>query len=172
MNEFLGFMGLYSNSKLSTFDQCKYKFKLNYIDRVKTGIQTVEAFMGSLVHDTLEKLYRDLQAKRLNSKDDLLRYFLKKWDEFWKDDIVIVKEYGNQELYKNMGVEFILNYYDKYYPFNQLDIIGVETNEKLDLVDGNKYYVKIDRLAKDIGIAYGCFREKQSKHQEFTGNCW
>ncbi len=142
-------MGIYSHSKLSTFDQCKYKFKLNYIDRIKTGVQSVEAFMGSLVHDALEKLYRDLQVNRINSKDDLLRYYLRRWDESWKDDILIVKEYGTQDLYKNMGVEFILNYYDQYHPFDQLKIIGVETNEKLDLENGNKYYVKIDRLAAD-----------------------
>lgn len=142
-------MGVYSNSKISTFDQCKYKYRLAYIERIKTGVQSVEAFMGSMVHDALEKLYKDLQSGRLNSKDELLQYYLEKWKEGWNDDIVVVKEYATSETYQNMGVEILLNYYDKYHPFDQLKIIGVETNEKLGLKDGNEYYVKIDRLAAD-----------------------
>lgn len=142
-------MVTYSNSRISTFDQCKYKYRLQYIEKIRTGVQSVEAFMGSLVHDTLEMLYKGLQSGKLNSKDELLKYYLGKWNEQWKDDILVVKEYANPEMYQNMGVEILLNYYDKYHPFDQLKIIGVETNERLELNDGNKYYVKIDRLAAD-----------------------
>ena len=142
-------MGIYSNSKLSTFDQCKYKFRLQYIERIKTDVQCIEAFMGSLVHDTLEKLYKDLQSGKLNSKDELLEYYLRRWKQSWKDNILVVKEYANPEMYQNIGVECLLNYYDRYHPFDQLKIIGVETNEKLGLSGGDKYYVKIDRLAAD-----------------------
>jgi len=142
-------MGIYSNSKLGTFDQCKYKFRLQYIERIRTGVRSIEAFMGSMVHDTLEKLYKDLQSSKMNSKDDLMQFYLKHWKKNWTDDIVVAKEYANPEMYQNMGVEFLLSYYDKYHPFDQLKIIGVETNEKLELTNNNKYYVKIDRLAAD-----------------------
>ena len=49
-------MTCYSHSRIGTFEQCKYKFKLQYIDRVKVDVPTtVEAFMGNLVHQTLNK---------------------------------------------------------------------------------------------------------------------
>ena len=34
------FMTTYSHSRLNTFDQCKYKYKLQYIDRIKVEIPT------------------------------------------------------------------------------------------------------------------------------------
>ena len=48
---------IYSHSRLSTFEQCPYKFKLKYIDNIESEIpQTVEAFLGSRVHETLESI--------------------------------------------------------------------------------------------------------------------
>ena len=71
-------MTIYSHSRLSCFEQCPQKFKLHYIDKVKTEVEeSVEAFMGSRVHDTLEKLYRDLQYQKMNSLEDLLCIELK-----------------------------------------------------------------------------------------------
>jgi hypothetical protein len=40
----------YSHSKLSTFEQCRYKYKLSYLDKIKEDVpSTVEAFMGGLI---------------------------------------------------------------------------------------------------------------------------
>ncbi|MAG20116.1 hypothetical protein CL618_01655 [archaeon] len=61
-------MTCYSHSRLGTFQQCKYKYKLNYIDRIKTDLESIEAFMGKLVHETLEKLYKDLKFQKLNKQ--------------------------------------------------------------------------------------------------------
>ncbi len=50
-------MTVYSHSQLSTFEQCRQKFKLQYIDKVETEVEeSVEAFLGSRTHETLEKL--------------------------------------------------------------------------------------------------------------------
>ena len=66
-------MTLYSHSRLTTFENCPYKYKLKYIDRVETeDFETVEAFLGSRVHDALEKLYRDLLNGKELSLGDLL----------------------------------------------------------------------------------------------------
>ena len=142
-------MTVYSHSRISTFEQCKYKYKLSYIDYVKTDVRSVEAFMGSLLHDVLEKLYFNHRTGNLISKDELLKYYLSSWNKLWKEEILIVKKEYNQEHYKNLGLKLLMNYYDKYFPFDQLKTIDLETNEKLELINGNKYYVKIDRLAVD-----------------------
>ena len=50
-------MTLYSHSRLSTFENCPLKFKYTYIDKIETGIEeSIEAFLGSRVHEALEKL--------------------------------------------------------------------------------------------------------------------
>ncbi len=151
-------MATYSNSKISTFYQCPYKYKLQYIDKIKVDIpDTIETYMGRLVHDALEKLYRDLKHSKLSSKEEIIKYFEDEWDKNWCDRIVVVKKEYTPENYKEMGKNFISNYYDHYKPFNHLKTLGLETQDFLDLEDGNKYHIRIDRLAMDEnGNYYVC----------------
>lgn len=147
-------MTCYSHSKISTFEQCKYKYKLQYIDKVKVDIPTtVEAFMGDLVHRTLEKLYADLKFQKINSKEGLLSYFNETWKKEWTNDILIVKDGLTSENYREMGEKFISDYYDHYKPFNQMTILGLETQDRMTLPDGNQYHVRIDKLGC-IGDTY------------------
>ena len=86
-------MTIYSHSRLTTFENCPYKYKLKYIDRVETeDFETVETFLGSLVHEVLEKLYKDLLNGKENSLEELLEFYEQEWERQWSPDIVIVKE--------------------------------------------------------------------------------
>ena len=158
-------MTTYSHSKLGAFQQCKYKYKLQYIDKVKIDVpDTVETFMGKLVHEVLEKLYKDLQFQKMNSKEELLVMFEKIWKEKWSDSIVIVKQEYTQDNYKEMGKKFIVDYYDHYKPFNHLKTLGLETEDRLALSDGNQYHIRIDRLACDKeGNYYVCDYKTNNK---------
>tara|TARA_Y100000031_G_scaffold127432_1_gene145091 strand:+ start:6132 stop:7307 length:1176 start_codon:yes stop_codon:yes gene_type:complete len=140
-------MKTYSNSKLSCFEQCPLKFKFNYIDKIETEIEdTVEAFLGSRVHETLEKLYKDLKFQKLNSLKELLAFFNEEWKKNWNDGIVIVRGEYDQENYRKMGEKFITDYYNRYKPFNHTTTIGLETQNFVD-IGGYKIHVRIDRLA-------------------------
>ena len=53
-------MVTYSHSRVSTYENCPYQYKLHYIDKIKVDIPTtIECFMGDMVHRTLERLYKD-----------------------------------------------------------------------------------------------------------------
>jgi len=148
----------YSHSKLGTFQQCRYKYKLQYIDKVKVDVpDTVETFMGKLVHETLEKLHKDLKYQKMNSKEELLTFFENLWDEQWTDNVLIVKKEYTSENYREMGKKFIADYYEHYKPFDQWKTIGLETQDFLDLENDHQYHVRIDRLACDKeGNYYVC----------------
>ncbi len=147
-------MTCYSNSRISTFEQCRYKFKLQYIDRIKPDVQTsIEAFMGDLVHQTLEKLYKDLKYQKLNKLKELLDFYNELWDKEYTEDIRIVKDYP-AENYKKMGEKFITDYYNQYNPFDQITILGLETQDRMDLPDGNQYHIRIDKLGCKDDVYY------------------
>ncbi|HLC78146.1 MAG TPA: PD-(D/E)XK nuclease family protein [Candidatus Nanoarchaeia archaeon] len=150
-------MTTYSHSKLGTFQQCKQKYKFQYIDKIKLESKdTIETFLGSLVHKTLEKLYKDLKFQKLNTKEELINFFKECWNKEWYDKILIVKDY-TKENYFNMGIKFISDYYEHYKPFNNLTTLGIETEYRLDLDDGNQYHVRMDRLSCDKeGNYYVC----------------
>jgi len=129
-------MTSYSHSRLGTFQQCRYKYKLQYIDKVKVDVPTtIEAFMGALVHKALEKLYKDLQFQKLNTKEELLNFFENEWEKTWDDNILIAKEEYTKENYKEMGKKFISDYYDHYKPFNSWRTIGLETEDKAGFIE-------------------------------------
>ena len=103
-------MTTYSHSRISTFEQCRYKYKLQYIDKTKPEIEnTIEAFMGDLVHRTLEKLYSNKKFKKRISKAMLLKHYKDLWDKEYSDDILIAKaDKGlTADNYKKMGINFM-----------------------------------------------------------------
>ncbi len=44
-------MATFSHSRISTYENCPYSYKLRYIDKKKPEIPTtIEAFVGDMVH--------------------------------------------------------------------------------------------------------------------------
>jgi len=122
---------------------------LKYIDRVETETeQSVEAFMGSRVHATLEKLYQDLKFQKLNTLDELLVFLRDEWKKNWSDSIVIVKEEYTSENYLKMAEKFVTDYYNKYKPFNHGRTISLEERIQINLDDSGDYKLQgyIDRV--------------------------
>ncbi len=142
-------MSVYSHSRLSCYEQCPQKYKLKYLDKVETEVeQSVEAFLGSRVHETLEKLYRDLGFQKVNSLDELLDFFRCEWEKNWDDSISIVKKGYTQKNYMLMGEKFISDYYTKYHPFDQGRTISLEERVMITLDDEGEYKLQgfIDRV--------------------------
>ena len=141
------YMATYSHSRLNTFETCPLQYKYRYIDRIKPDIDTgIEAFMGSRVHEALEELYRRAKCCRIMTFDQLIIFYRKQWRKNWTDNVKIVKENITKQNYRRMGEKFLEDYYKRFKPFNEMKIIGLETQDRLTLPDGNQYHVRIDKL--------------------------
>ena len=150
-------MASYSHSRISTFEQCRYKYKLQYIDKVKVEAETtVEAFVGDMVHRSLHKLYEDLKYQQLDTVEDILKFYNSLWKKEWTDTIIIAREEHTSENYRKMGEVFLINYYMKYKPFDQLTVIGLETQDRMLLPNGDSYHVRIDKLGCKDNVYYVC----------------
>jgi putative RecB family exonuclease len=144
-------MPLYSNSRLSCFEQCPLKYKLSYIENVDAKTEdTIEAFLGIRVHETLEKLYKDLKNKKENSLEELTEYYNQEWEKNWNDSIIMVKKNYTKDNYKKKGQKFISDYFIRYKPFNQEKTIGLEQRIIIELDKSGNYKLQgyIDRLAE------------------------
>jgi len=142
---------IYSHSRLSTFEQCPYKYKLKYLDKIETDVpDTIETFLGSRVHETLEKLYRDLDYQKINTIEELLIFYREEWQKHWSDEIVIVKKDYAVDHYRKMGEKYIREYYKKYHPFDQDRTIAIEERILINLDESGDYKLQgyIDRLAE------------------------
>ena len=117
---------IYSYSSISAFENCPLKFKFAYIDKIKPLRKNIESFMGIRVHETLEKLYRDKLYAKIDTLEELLDFYNKRWEKEMHGNIFVVKGY-DIENYRKMGEMYIKDYYNTIVQLIHVDK-PVETN--------------------------------------------
>lgn len=150
-------MRTYSHSQLEAFETCPLKYKWRYIDRIeKPEEETVEAFVGSRVHEALQKLYEDLGLAKIDSLEELLAHYRAQWQKEWKPTIKIVRPDFTPENYFDYGAQCLRNYYECYHPFNQSQTLKTETRIFFTLDPAGQYRLRgvIDRVARRLDGTY------------------
>jgi len=141
----------YSFSKLTTFEQCKYQYYLNYIEK-REGEDNAFSQYGSFVHSILEK-----HAKGELAAYELLDAYIEGYDEAVTFPFPPNKRVDLAESYYRDGYEFLKNFDG----LDDLDILGVEMRfrEKLD----DFYYTGVIDLSykeSDGGIVVQDWKSK------------
>ncbi len=141
---------MYSYSQLETYGNCPLKYRLQYIDRIRSERKSIEAFMGTTVHAALEKLYRDLRMSRLPDADELTRCYEELWDAGYCDDVFVVRsEYGPQD-YRETGLRCLRDYHSRYYPFGGGVPVWLEKKVNIPICDAQGRTIRfsgvLDRL--------------------------
>lgn len=141
---------IYSYSLLATYRQCPQKFKFIYIDRIPSPTEGIESFMGSRVHEALEKLYLNLRHAKPMTPSELLAYYDRLWDEKWHDGVQVVREEMAPDEYRALGVQCLERYDRHYRPFDQSHTLGLEYPVKFSLDMEGRYTMRgyIDRLSQ------------------------
>ena len=139
----------YSHSRLSCYEKCPFQYKLKYVDRVQAPLgTTIEAFVGSRVHDALEWLYRLARDGRVATKEELVQKYQALWEAKWEDEIRVVKQELEVEHYRSNGQQWVEQYWDRYQPFDQ----GISqsfrmTARKSDIPEVCEIHVVLARLS-------------------------
>lgn len=149
-------MAVYSHSRLETFQNCPLSYKYQYIDRIRSDRDSIEAFMGSCAHETLEKLYRDLKLSKLNTEEELVDYYNQTWRKKWHENVFIVRKDYSAENYRETGERGIRDYYRRYAPFDQGKTVWIEQRINVRLDEAGDYALTgyVDRL---VDRGDGCY---------------
>lgn len=142
---------IYSHSRLSYFEQCPLKFKYRYLDKIVPEIEeTIEAFLGRVVHEALEWMYKELIAGKAPEMDDLVFRYVKIWHEKHNVDIAIARQDRDVNYYFNLGIKFLIGYYQENKPFAD-KTLDVEKQIIVDLKEDGNYMVQgvVDRIVYD-----------------------
>lgn len=144
-------METYSHSKLRMFEQCPLKYKYRYIDKIIIIEESIESFLGKIVHKVLEWLYQELKRGKTPTIDELIIYYRKKWEEKYNSKINIVRKEFNEKDYFNKGIELLINYYTENKPFND-NTIAIEKKILINLDENKEYKIQgfIDRLVHNL----------------------
>ncbi len=143
-------MPVYSHSRLSTYEKCPLQYRFRYLDKIKRDTQGIEAFMGNRVHEALERLYRDLLMAKRISLDELVGAYQRSWRGNYSDKIKIVRTEYTADHYRQVGERSLVDYYQRYEPFDQATTLGLEERVFLALDDTSRYQLQgyVDRLAR------------------------
>ena len=138
---------IYSNSKLSTYETCPWKFKLAYIDGIKVEEEGIEAFLGNRFHEAMEKLYKELRFRTM-TLEEVKAYYEEQWKKNFHDKVVIVAPERTAEDYFRLGLKYIEDYYQHYYPFNQNRVLGLEQFIEIEVEGQCRYILQgyVDRI--------------------------
>lgn len=136
----------YSHSKLQTFEQCPLKYKFRYVDKIKIKTKSIEGFLGAKVHETLEWLYYEVKKEKIPTIDEVITFYARKWEiEFNPEIYLIVKTGITEKDYFEKGIMFLLDYYQKNYPFSD-NTIAIEKKVSIFLTEDYNVVGIIDRL--------------------------
>jgi len=116
----------YSFSRIDTFDQCRLQYKYRYLDKLPSELETIEAFLGSQVHEALKEFYDFIKNRVVKPKEWLLSRYEDLWRKNYNDSIKIVKKELSADDYHQKGKKCLLDYYDEYFPFDQTKIVKTE----------------------------------------------
>jgi putative RecB family exonuclease len=164
-------MNKYSYSTLDTFENCPLKFKYAKLDRAEALLEeSVEAFLGTRVHQALKKLYDDLMMVKTLSLDEVLEYYDSQWERNRSDSIKIRKKEYDLEHYRKTGERCITDYYRHYFPFDEGKTLGLEMKIDISLDYSDKYKLegRIDRLSQ---LPNGRYQIHDYKTTIRGGNC-
>jgi len=139
----------FSHSKLETFNQCPLKYKIKYIDKIKTEQKSIEGFLGAKVHETLEWLYNLVKKDKIPSIDEIIFHYARNWENDFDPEIYfIVKQELTMKDYFEKGIKFLLDYYQKNYPFDDNTIFTEKIiSILLDKEENYRMTGIIDRIA-------------------------
>jgi len=137
----------FSYSSLSSYQKCPAQFKFRYVDWIRKPDESIEAFMGKRVHETIEYLYTEVLRGKIPLLDPLLDWYSACWTNQWHDRIGIVKRNVSIQEYFQLGQQCIARYYRMYAPFDQ-PVVENELELVFPLDADRDYMMKgvIDRL--------------------------
>ena len=160
-------MTQYSHSRIKCFEDCPLKYRYEYIEDMEIEeLESIEAFLGSRVHEAMKKLYQDLRFAKIPTLEEVLAYYNEQWKKSWHKDIHIVRAEYSEENYRKMGENFISMYYQRHYPFSEGIIMGLEELILINLNPEGTYKLVgyIDRLMKAADGVYEIHDYKTSSY--------
>jgi putative RecB family exonuclease len=142
---------VYSHSRLSSFEDCPRKFQYRYVLRVPVDTESIEGFVGKLVHEVLERLYVFTGEGRVPSVARVVERFRVWWEERYDPARVrIARDDTDAPHYREIGERCLSNYYRRHYPFDRDETLGVEERVEFSLDPAGRYRLQgvVDRIVR------------------------
>lgn len=141
----------FSFSGISTFQNCPRAFKYRYIEKLPEAFNTIEAHMGTCVHEALEWAYTQRKDGREPDLEGALEQYRGAWNKDNLGDLKVVKDEKTREDYFNDGKQFLAYFMEDVFPNDKSETLYLEHHFQVPLeIGGDKIIYRgiIDRIAR------------------------
>jgi RecB family exonuclease len=142
----------FSFSAISTFKSCPKAFEFKYIKKLPEAFNSIEAYMGTCVHEVLEWAYKERTEDQEPSLQAALERYSQQFHSGEFETIKIVKEGKTKEDYYLQGRENIAYFFSEIFPHDQSTTLFLEQRFQIPMTaagDEVIYRGVIDRISKD-----------------------
>jgi ssDNA-binding Zn-finger/Zn-ribbon topoisomerase 1/RecB family exonuclease len=142
----------FSFSAISTFESCRRAFEYRYIKKLPEAFNSIEAYMGTCVHETLEWAYTQRQEGYEPNLQEALEQYNQTWNNGDLEFLKIVKEDKTRGDYYSQGRECVVYYFNTIFPNDNSETLFLEQQFQIPMAakDGEVIYRGvIDRIAKE-----------------------
>lgn len=155
-------MTTWSHSRLTTFEQCPKRFEYRYLERQREAFRSIEAFMGSCVHDTIELAVSPGPPVAL---DDMIDWYSRAWQWRWteeSDRVRVIRAGTKVRAYHDEGADMLRTFYPFLYDNHEtLEIekkvsCEIEYRQSPTSYQLFNYEGYIDRLALAFQVSPRC----------------
>ena len=138
----------YSPSRIQTYFNCPKQFQFRYIDGKRASFQSIEAFLGSVIHSVLEWAAKDIA----NQNEDKVR---EKYSNEWKrlinqNTIKIIRNNLTEVHYREWGDSLLATFFQRPDPFPG-ETLKLEYSVQVKLDSNHILRGIIDRLSLEDG---------------------
>lgn len=155
----------YSFSRLKTFQQCPARYQMRYVRGLKERFRSIESYLGNIVHDVLEWLYRERDEGREPDIDAALDWLARRWRETWSASIAVVRVGDDPSSYLRSGREMVQRFMSTTFARDRSDTIALEQRLTAALEDGVIFTGFADRIGRTQGGRLFVIDYKTSKSE-------
>lgn len=146
---------VYSYSRLDSYKQCPRQYAYRYVEKPDVEKQpTIEAFLGTVCHETVQQIYKDLRVSKLMTLEETLAVYDDRWERLRPSNLRIVRDRYTEENYRETGRGYVKSFYETNRPFDDGKTIGIEKQVQIVLSGGYQFTGYIDRLVDHGGGHY------------------
>lgn len=130
-----------SQSKISTWRRCRYKYHLKYVENIRRRLKKRPMAIGSIIHDCLEEYLKT------GSYAKSLKEHKKKMGDFFKEELA---EEGLEDAIP-ISKQILEGYID-HWKKDGVKYLGVEVEVEVPLADGILLVGKLDAVVEKNGV--------------------
>lgn len=138
----------FSFSRVKAFRQCPLRYRFRYVEGRREAFSSIEAFVGTVVHEVLEWSYRERDERGTVTPEDALGRFAHDWDRLWAEPIAVVRASEPVAEYMRRGREMVARFVQEVLPRDASTTVGLEHRLSARLADDIVFTGIADRIGR------------------------